>query len=200
MATLEGDEKSREERIAELKRRARQAAGGELIEGKTDGCPPELEESFFDYVAAYEEAPYTTNLAQMKQAAIELPAPDRLDDLELSAKLWQLIDCLARHGVQLEHTDHLSDRELYAWLLEDGLTEETKDLAFIPGTVCHLSPIGSGSEEDTLIYLKYYADERWRKWWHEEWPDFPIPEHEDPPHDRDRHLPDPHDSLLEPSE
>jgi hypothetical protein len=188
-------QKNREERIAELKERARKAAGGLMIEGKMDDCPPELEEAFFDYVTAHEEAPDTTNLEQLKQAGIDLPAPDRLNDRELSARLWQMIECLARLRVQLEDTDHLSDRELYTWLLEDGLTEETKDLAFIPGTVCHLSPIGSGSEEDTLIYLRYYADESWRKWWHEEWPDFPIPEHEDPPYDRDRHLPDPHDAL-----
>lgn len=53
--------------------------------------------------------------------------------------------------------------------------------------------IRCGSEEDTTIYLRYYADEPWRQSWHQEWPNFPIPEHEDPPYDRDRHLPDPHE-------
>jgi len=201
MATFDpAEEKARQERIAELKRRAREAAGGEMIEGKTEDCPPELEESFYDSVVAYEEAPETTHLEMVKQTGLELPAPDTLNDVALSAKLWQLIQSLARLGVRLEHTNHLSDRELYAWLIEDGLTEETKDLSFMPGTVYHLSPIGGCSDQDNLVYLRYYADDTSRNSWHEEWPDFVMPEHENTPYDRDRYLPDPHDFRSGPSE
>ncbi len=39
------------------------------------------------------------------------------------------------------------------------------------------------------IGLKYYDDEEERVRWRESFPDDPIPEHEDPPYDRDRHLP-----------
>jgi hypothetical protein len=37
--------------------------------------------------------------------------------------------------------------------------------------------------------LKYYADEKTREWWRQDYPDDPIPDHEDPPHDRDSRLP-----------
>jgi hypothetical protein len=39
--------------------------------------------------------------------------------------------------------------------------------------------------------MKYYADEEWRRQFQEEFPDFQMPEHEDPPYDRDRLLPQP---------
>ena len=44
---------------------------------------------------------------------------------------------------------------------------------------------GSGSDEDNQTYLKYYADEEHRRQWAHDWPDDPLPEHEDPPFDRD---------------
>ena len=51
--------------------------------------------------------------------------------------------------------------------------------------------LGSGSEEDTYLYLKYYADDDWRRFWLKDFPDDEIPDHEDPPYDRDRLLPKP---------
>ena len=42
-----------------------------------------------------------------------------------------------------------------------------------------------------LLYLKYYADDDFRRQWHNDWPSDPIPAHEDPPYDRDRLLPKP---------
>jgi len=39
--------------------------------------------------------------------------------------------------------------------------------------------------------MRYYADEEWRRRFQEEFPDFVMPEHEDPPYDRDRLLPHP---------
>jgi hypothetical protein len=49
--------------------------------------------------------------------------------------------------------------------------------------------IGSGSEEDIYLWMKYYADEETRRQWKSDFPDYEMPEHEDPPYDRDRHLP-----------
>jgi hypothetical protein len=46
-----------------------------------------------------------------------------------------------------------------------------------------------GGEMDTYLYLKYYADEDWRQQWLVDFPDDDMPARENPPHDRDRRLP-----------
>ncbi len=51
--------------------------------------------------------------------------------------------------------------------------------------------LGSSSEEDTRLYLKYYADDVWRRQWQEDFPSHSIPEHENPRYDRDGVLPKP---------
>lgn len=87
------------------------------------------------------------------------------------------------------HTDHLSDRQLYEELWGEILREPTVLMPDNPDFACHIDMTGSGSEEHILLYLKYYADERARRIWKEDWPEDPVPEHEEPPYDRDRHLP-----------
>ena len=44
---------------------------------------------------------------------------------------------------------------------------------------------------DTYLYLKYYADEDWRAAWLADFPDYDMPAHENPLHDRDHRLPQP---------
>ena len=58
-------------------------------------------------------------------------------------------------------------------------------------SACHMSPLGGCREEDTHLFLKYYAHEQWRRDWQEEYLEETLPEHEDPPYDRDRFLPQP---------
>ena len=117
--------------------------------------------------------------------------PKKLDDAALTAKLWEVIHALARLGTFLENTDHLSDRELYAQLWQESLRESTPCLPPGSGWVCHLDLVGSGSDEDSDLYLRYYADERTREHWRGDFPEPEIPPHEDPPFDRDRLLPRP---------
>lgn len=82
-------------------------------------------------------------------------------------------------------------------LWTDSLREETN--AIPPGSngAWHIQLLGGWSAEDTELYLKYYADEAWRRDWHKDWPKDPIPRHEDPPYDRDRLLPKPHYSSAD---
>jgi hypothetical protein len=185
------DDVKREERIAELKREAQELAGGEMAAGGMEDTPPEVEEGFWKHVVDYEKAPWTTNFKQLEEAGIELPAPETLNDEQITKKLWEVIHGLALLRVFLDDTDHLSDRELYTALWSDLLREEVKALPPDPDGAWHLSPIGSGSEDDTYLQMKYYADEKWREMWMKDVPDYVMPEHEDPPYDRDRLLPQP---------
>ena len=150
-----------------------------------------MEESFLKYVVDYEEAPWTTNFRQLEMAGVLLPSPDSLNDQELTAKLWEVIHKLALLRVFIEQTDHLSDRELYTHLWTDSLREETKALPLTAKAAYHIQILGGCSEEDNQLYLKHYADKLFRQDWHQDFPDDPLPAHEDPPYDRDRLLPKP---------
>lgn len=184
-----------EERIEALKRHAEELCGGQMEVGSLDDYPSEVpadvEEAFWKHVVDYEEAPWTTHFQQLENAGVLLPPPDSLKDEELTAKLWDLIQKLALLHVFIEQTDHLSDRELYTHLWTNSLREETKALPLAANSAYHIQLLGSCSEEDMLLYLKYYADDDFRQQWHKDWPNDPISRHEDPPYDRDRLLPKP---------
>lgn len=176
-------------RINELREAAREAAGGEMTDWENSDCPPEIAEEFWSNVLAYESAEQTCHFIQLEQRGIALPAPEELDDQQLTAKLWEVIHALARMNVFLSQTNHWSDRELYAHLWHDSLREITMDLPPDSGWNHHIDFLSSGSDEDNELYLKFYADEDYRQRWHKDWPNDATPPHVDPPYDRDRHLP-----------
>jgi hypothetical protein len=182
-------------RVNELREAAREAAGGEMTEWESPDCPAELAEAFWSNVLAYESAKETCHFVQLEEDGVDLPEPAALDDARLTAKLWGVIHALAKRNVFLSQTDHLSDRELYENLWHDTLREITMDLPPDSGWVCGLDMLGSGSDEDGQLYLKYYADQEWRERWHEDWPEDDIPPHVDPPYDRDSKLPKAHDDV-----
>jgi len=190
VAKLEAED-DRDKRIEDLKRRAEELSDGQMEVGSLDDCPAEMEESFWKHVVDYEEAGWTTNFQQLETAGVSLPPPDSLNDQELTAKLWEVIHKLALLQVFIEQTDHLSDRELYTHLWTDSLREETKALPPVASAAWHIQILGGCSEEDNRLYLKYYADDDSRRHWHEDFPDDPLPAHEEPPYDRDRLLPKP---------
>jgi hypothetical protein len=187
-------ERSPEKNIEALKRRAEELCGRMTV-GTLDDypseVPEEVEEGFWKHVVDYEEAPWTTHFQQLENAGVSLPPPDSLSDEELTAKLWEIIQKLALLHVFISQTDHLSDRELYTHLWTDSLREETKAMPLVAGSAWHMELLGSYSEEDMQLFLKYYADDDFRRQWHKDWPKDPIPAHEDPPYDRDRLLPKP---------
>jgi len=183
------EKSDREMRIAELKLKAQAAAEGEMTAWESEDCPSEVAEQFWESVVAYEQASFTTHFKRLEKAGFELPAPETMDDEALTTKLWEMIRKLADLRVFLSCTNHLSDRELYALLWGDVLHEETPDLRFDENSAWHLDLVSSGSEEDTYLYLKYYADEEWRRQWLADFPDYEMPEHEEPPYDRDWLLP-----------
>lgn len=166
-------------------------AEGELV-WVSEECPPETAAQFWMSVAAYEQAPWTTHFQELVEAGVELPAPESMDDRKLAAKLSKVIDALARMGVFLSQTDHLSDRELYTLLWGDSLREPVKNMPLDESSAWHIDLLGSGGEEDTRLYMKYYADEETRRRWLADFPDDEVPPHGEPPYDRDRHLPQAH--------
>ena len=183
------DNEDIETRIQKLKQEAEEITGGQMISNISNDCPSEIEEQFWKKVVTFEQAEWTIPFDALVKTGILLPPPEELDDAQFTAKLWEVINGLALLRAYLDHTDHLNDRELYAHLWNNSLREELILQPENPDFACHIDLIGSGSEEDISIYLKYYADEEERRRWKEEWPGDAVPEQKEPRFDRDRHLP-----------
>ena len=187
MSTPKIDNEPDQQRRIEMLRDELKKLGGNM--STESDMPADLEEQFLRHVLEYEQAQPITLIEMLKNAGLEMPAPDDLDDGELTSRLWEVIERLSSLGAYIFHTNHLSDRELYSYLYSDGLMEEATLFPEDPSYAYMIDLTGSGSEEDNQIYFKYYADDEYREQWRKDWPEDVIPEHEDPPFDRDAKLP-----------
>ena len=180
------DEPDQEERIAKLRQELEKLGGSSM---SLESMPADMEEEFLRQVLEYETAEPISLFRLLENSGVEIPAPDQLDEPSLSAKLKEIIERMATLGAYVLHTNHLTDRELYNYLYVDGLREEAVLFPENPSYAYMIDLTGSGSDADNQIYLRYYADQEHRKRWAQDWPDDPMPEHEEPPFDRDRFLP-----------
>lgn len=180
------DEPSQEERIAKLRAELEKLGGSTM---SIDSMPADMEEEFLRHVLEYETAAPISLMSLLANAGLEVQAPEQLDKDTLRIKLKEIIERMATLGAYLLHTNHLSDRELYEYLYEDALREEVVLFPENPSYAYMIDLTGSGGDEDNQTYLKYYADEEHRRQWAHDWPNDPLPDHEDPPFDRDRFLP-----------
>ena len=180
------DDDDQETRIAKLRQELQKLGGSTAT---LESMPADMEEEFLRHVLEYETAEPISLFRLLENSGLDIPAPDQLDHTTLTEKLQEVIQRMATLGAYLLHTNHLSDRALYEYLYHDALREETVLFPENPSYAYMIDLTGSGSDEDNLTYLKYYADEEYRKQWALDWPDDPKPQHEDPPFDRDSSLP-----------
>lgn len=180
------DEPDQEQRIAKLRQEVERLGGNTM---SLQSMPADMEEEFLRHVLEYEHAEPISLLRLLENSGLEVPPPDQLDEESLTIKLKEIVARMASLGAYLLHTDHLSDRALYEYLFHDGLREEAVLFPENPSYAYMIDLTGSGSDEDNQVYLKYYADEEHRRRWAHDWPDDPLPDHEDPPFNRDRFLP-----------
>jgi hypothetical protein len=185
------DDAVREERINDLKRQVERIAGGKMITSESDSLSTAQREQFWRQVLDFESAPSTTDFQRLLDAGVELPDPDAIDDERLTSKMWEVIGALAQMRVFISQTDHLSDRELYGLFWHSLLRTEIPVLPDDPRSAWHVDVLGGWSESDIDLYMRYYADEESRQQWLADFPDYEMPPHEDPPYDRDCHLPQP---------
>jgi hypothetical protein len=188
MATDNDDDAAtaQESRIESLKDSARRTAGGMVRSWESNELSADQREDFWRRVMDYENAPLVADAQRLRDAAIDLPDPDAMDDPQLTAKLWQVIEALADMDVFITSTNHLSDRELYDRLWRHSLREEHP---LVAGSIDHVDLVGTGSEEDIHAWMKFYADNETRRDWLKDFRDYEMPAHKEPPYDRDRHLP-----------
>ena len=187
MTTIEfADEPDQEERIAKLRAELEKLGGSAM---SLESMPADMEEEFLRQVLEYETAEPISLFRLLENSGLEIPPPDQLDAETLAIKLKEIVERMASLGAYLLHTNHLTDRELYNYLYVDGLREEAVLFPENPSYAYIIDLTGSGSNADNQTYLKYYAEEEHRKRWSQDWPEDPMPDHEEPPFDRDRFLP-----------
>lgn len=180
----------REIRINKLKQQLRKIAGEDVIFGSAPSCDPVVEEAFLEHILAMESEVGVRPLDALRRDGVDVPPPKELGEEALAATLGELIRALAERRLYLDRTDHLSDREFYTWLWNHVLQEEFAGFGLAPGN-WHVDVLGGCSEEDLILWMRYYAHDEERRQWAAEFPDFPMPPREEPPYDRDRHLPQP---------
>lgn len=187
----DGEQVERLFRIEAMKGELAELSGGQMEMDMAADIPPAVEEEFLQQMLAFEHAQEVPHRELLVRDGVELPAPDELDDDQLALKLIEVIHKMAERRTYLENTNHLSDRELYTYLCDEVFNELTPDIDPALEMNCHIALTTSGSDEDIQLWLRYYADEATRTEWAQDFPEMAIPPHEDPPFDRDRHLPQP---------
>ncbi len=132
---------------------------------------------------------WTTPHEELARAGVILPAPAELSDEDLPPKLWELLHALACRGFYLLHTNHLSDRELYALLWNDSL--------WTPAILSGRSSIrgwfhdclGGGTDEARTNWLRCYASDDARADHARMFPGETLPPRLEHPSRRDHRLP-----------
>jgi hypothetical protein len=124
----------------------------------------------------------------LRDRGFEIVEPSQLDEANLKAKLWDLIEALASIGLYLWGTDHLSDRELYDRIISEILPKETLLIPEDPYMAETSDMVGNGTDQSARIFLTYYADEEERREWLARFGD-PLPPRRPKRIDRDRFLP-----------
>ena len=144
-----------------------------------------------DFMDPFDDCSWLPARELLRRLGYEPLPPIALDSFQLPGRLWEFIYAMAGRRFYLHYTDHLGDRELYAWLHEQWLGERVADItpdAEWDCNVCVLD-LGNGNERDEEFWLRHYAGPKEREAWALENGRKAVPPHQGLPHDRDRWLP-----------
>jgi len=133
----------------------------ESITRLNGGMPTASENEYLASMLAWEVAPVLP-IAQWFEPELQPPAPQALSDDDLHRALWETLERLYERRIVLEHTDHLSDRELYCLILRDILPSPEK---MIEGTSRYLRWDCALADDDPIVWLRYYATDEQRQQW-----------------------------------
>ncbi len=146
-----------------------------------------FDDDHWNNVYDFEYAPIVTDFELLEEDGIPMPRAETLSTTHLHKKLWDIINALASKHIFISSTDHLSDSELYTVLTQDVLHEMRRDVMLDGNATYEYDLVGTDSEEDIFYFLRYYANDRERLIWADEFAE--LPDRVSPPYDRDRFLP-----------
>ncbi len=130
--------------------------------------PIRFENEFLASMLEWEVAPVLP-IYRWFEPELRLPSPDALSDEKLSQVLDDVIAKMYEKKIQLDFTDHLSDRELYTLIYRDILPSREKKLDHRNSFV-HWDC----SEGKSDVWLSFYASDDDRDQWSDLY-DEPLP-------------------------
>lgn len=148
---------------AELKQQIEPYMDESVTIVNTNRMPTRVENAFLTSMLEWERAPILP-ISEWFEPRLDLPAPQKLTELQLSEVLNTVILMLFEKGIVLEYTEHLSDRELYCLIIRDILPSEEKRV-LLPGRFMRWQCIDARADEE--LWLQYYATEEEREDWAE---------------------------------
>jgi hypothetical protein len=151
--------------------------------------PPSLDPILEAHLRACEPENWTPPADQLARKNIPLLPPAEITDETLAPILWELLHNLSLQGFYVLHTDHFSDRELYAELWERGLRDPCHLTGRNPRGGWFHDFLGSWGDEQMQLWLRYYATDDERAEHAKEYPKDNIPPKEKPISNRDWRLP-----------
>jgi hypothetical protein len=164
--------------------------GGTENETTAEVSPFDVPDSSFEaQLNACEPENWTPPAQQLAEENVPLLPPDEITDQTIAPILWELMHNLALRSFYLSHTDHLSDRALYAELWHHGLREPAQLFPRNPRGGWFHDFLGSWGEEEVQLWLRYYATDEERAKHAAEWPKHTLPPKEKPSFNRDWRLP-----------
>jgi len=142
------------------------------------------ENEFLEAMLAWERAPVLP-ISAWFDPPLEVPHPEDIPlnedgELLLHETLWDVIHKLFEKRIVLDFTDHLSDRDLYRLIYRDILSSQEK-LVETAGAYLHWDC--ADATGDPELWLRFYASDRERENWADEF-DEPLPAKEEPPYAR----------------
>ncbi len=140
--------------------------------------PLSAENDFLASMLEWEIAPVEP-VYRWFEPELRLPGPDSLTEEKLSQLLGEVVEKLFEKKIQLDFTDHLSDRELYTLIYRGILPSREKNLKHRNSFIHWDCSAG-----DSDIWLRYYASDDDREQWSDSY-DQPLPPKQVPCHHRD---------------
>ena len=163
------------------------AVDHEIAAAKTASHPPDT--ALQSQLAASEPENWTPPAQQLAAQNIPLLPPAEITDETLTPILWELLHHLSLQGFYVLHTDHFSDRDLYAELWQRGLRAPAQLPGRNPRGGWYHDFLGSWGDAQMQLWLRHYATDEERAQHAKEFPKQKLPPKEKPVSHRDWRLP-----------
>lgn len=143
------------------------------------------------WIEQLEDAPVTTWKEELSVRGFDYEWCSTDSDLQISEKLWSLLDALAGMRIFVTNTDHLSERQLYELLTTIYIERSVAQIPMDHYMACIIDIVGSDIDENPGDWLRYYASSRERMEWAKQNAGKYLPAVEKLPYSREDRLPSP---------